>query len=266
MDKHERGQVATSAAEIYENFFVPALFAEWPEHVLHAAQLKPGDSVLDVACGTGVLAREANRQVGSSGTVTGIDINQGMLDVAQGKDPLINWQKGAAEDLPFEDSSFERVISQFGLMFFLDQVQAIREMARVLKAGGRMAVAVWGPLEKTPGYAAVAEMLDELFGPEVAKSIEAPYTLGEPEKLRALFNDAGINPVSIDTITGTARFDSIESWVYTDIKGWTLADIIDDAGYQQLKARAPEKLAPFVINREGAVAFDAPAHIVTVQK
>ncbi len=265
MDEHERGQVAASAAEIYENFFVPALFADWPEHVLNAAEVQPGDKVLDVACGTGVLARAAANRLGSGELVTGIDVNDGMLAVARGKSPGINWQEGQAENLPFEDNTFDGVVSQFSLMFFMDQKQAIREMIRVLKPGGRLAVAVWGPLEKTPGYAAVANILDTLFGPEAARSIEAPYALGDAEQLRSLFVDAGVEAPSIETITGKARFDSIESWIYIDVKGWTLADKIDDAGYERLKAYAPEKLAQFVINDDGAVEFDAPAHIVSVK-
>jgi len=89
MNEHEKGQVAASAAEIYDQFFVPALFADWPEHVLRAANVQAGDSVLDVACGTGVLARKAADLVGPSGSVVGVDINEGMLAAARQKAPDI---------------------------------------------------------------------------------------------------------------------------------------------------------------------------------
>jgi ubiquinone/menaquinone biosynthesis C-methylase UbiE len=263
MNEHERGQVAASAADIYEQFFVPALFVEWPAQVLQAADVKSGHTVLDVACGTGILAREATEIVGPRGSVTGVDINEGMLDVARRKSTNISWKVGPAEALPFETDFFDRVVSQFGLMFFEDPVRAIREMGRVVRPGGKIAVAVWDSLAATPGYAMVAEILAELFGSEAARSIEAPYALGDPQVLTALFAQAGMANVQIQTLTGTARFASIESWIYTDIKGWTLADVIDDEGYERLKQYAPERLSRFV-QADGSVAFDAPAHIVSV--
>ena len=263
MNEHERGQVAATAAEIYEEFFVPALFAEWPQRVLEAAHVQAGDTVLDVACGTGILARTAVNMVGTNGSVVGVDINAGMLAVAKQQAPNISWKVAPAESLPFEAATFDRVISQFGLMFFEDQTKAIAEMRRVLRPRGTLAVAVWDSLEATPGYTVVAEILDELFGPEVARALEVPYSLGDKQKLTSLFAQAGMVDISIQTITGQARFSSIESWIYTDIKGWTLADVIDDEGYEALKRTAPERLSQFV-QGDGVVAFDAPAHIVTV--
>lgn len=262
MNEHQAGQVAATAAEVYDEFFVPALFIDWPAHVLQAAEVQAGHTVLDVACGTGVLARQAAELVGSDGAVTGVDINDGMLAVARQKAPAIVWKKGAAEALPFEDARFDRVVSQFGLMFFQDPVQALREMKRVTRPRGRVAVAVWGSLAATPGYAAVAQILAELFGPEIAQSIEAPYSLGDTAALERLFKEADYADIEIKTVTGTARFASVEAWIYTDIKAWTLADVIDEEGYERLRQYAPQKLARFVTTN-GSVAFDAPAHIVT---
>lgn len=260
MNEHDKGQVAASAAKIYEQFFVPALFAEWPERVLEAAGIQAGNTVLDVACGTGILARKAAVVVGAA-SVVGVDVNEGMLAVAEQKAPEITWKAGPAERLPFDDDSFDRVVSQFGLMFFEDQVQAIQEMGRVVRPNGTIAVAVWDTLAATPGYAAVAQLLDELFGPEAAKSIQAPYSLGDTDILAALFAGAGLDNVAIRTVMGKAQFASIEDWIYTDIKGWTLADMIDDAGYERLRQYAPERLGHFV-QTDGSVAFDAPGHIV----
>ena len=262
MNNHDRGQVVATAAEIYDQFFVPALFAEWPARVLKAAKVQPGDKVLDVACGTGILARTAVSLVGTQGKVVGVDINQDMLAVAKVKAPHLSWETAPAEALPFDNGSFDHVVSQFGFMFFTDQVKAIREMKRVLRPGGNLAIAVWDKLDNTPGYAVVAQILEELFGQEVANSIEAPYNLGDTQKITALFAAAGVENITIQTITGQAKFSSIDSWIYTDIKGWTLADVIDDEGYETLREIAPDRLSPFV-QADGTVAFDAPAHIVT---
>ncbi|MDQ3632948.1 MAG: class I SAM-dependent methyltransferase [Acidobacteriota bacterium] len=143
MKKTKPGQVSTSAAEIYEEFFIPALFQEWATKVADEAKISAGQNVLDVACGTGVLTREVSTKVGLEGSVVGLDINEGMLAVAEKQSPDIKWKKGAAESIHFEDESFDAVVSQFGLMFFTDKHLAIKEMFRVLKSGGRLAIAVW---------------------------------------------------------------------------------------------------------------------------
>jgi SAM-dependent methyltransferase len=265
MDATLEGQVSTSAAEIYEEFFVPALFAEWAPRVAAAAALAPGDRVADVACGTGVLASEAARRVAPGGTVTGLDRNGGMLAVARRRAPDIDWREGRAEALPFETGSQDAVVSQFGLMFFDDRVAALAEMWRVLRPGGRLAVAVWDALERTPGYAAMGALLERLFGPAVADGIRMPYVLGDPDELLGCFARAGIGGAALTTPAGTARFASLDAWIHTDIRGWTLADVIDDAQYARLRAAADDALAGFV-GPDGAVAFAAPAHIVSATK
>lgn len=262
MSDSDRGQVNTSAAEVYEAFFVPALFQEWGNRVAEAAQVQAGQRVLDVACGTGVLARAAAERVGPAGEVVGLDINKGMLAVARQKAPHIEWRHGPAEALPFEDNSFDTVVSQFALMFFEDRRAALKEMARVLRPGGHLAVAVWDSLENTPAYATVTALLKRLFGDEAANALRSPFNLGDTSLLQSLFAEAGIPNATITTIEGTARFDSIEAWVSTDVKGWTLADMIDEAQFQQLLAEAEKVLQPFV-TPDGTVAFSSPAHIVT---
>lgn len=265
MDGIDQGQVSRSAAEVYEEYFVPALFHQWVEPVAAAAGLQPNQRVLDIACGTGVLARGIAERNGRSARVVGLDINEGMLAVARRLAPHIEWQHSPAEALPFPDESFDTVVSQFGLMFFDDRRAAITEMLRVLRPGGRLAVAVWASLDETPGYAAMADLLKRLFGEEVASLIRSPFLLGDERELRTLFAEAGLPSVELDTLPGKARFPSLEGWVFTDIKGWTLADVIDDEQYQLLLAEAHHALRPFV-NGDGSVTFDAPAHIVTFTK
>jgi len=263
MDRVSQGQVNRSAADIYEEFFVPALFREPAQHVVRAAGLRRGQSVLDVGCGTGVVAREAASAVGDAGSVTGLDRNEGMLAVARRLAPHIDWRRGLAEELPFADSSFDRLLSQFALMFFDDRTAALREMRRVLKPGGCILVAVWDSLDRTPGYAAMVRLLHRLFGTPAADALRAPFILGEPHALRATFAAAGLSDAKVRTLDVTARFPSLEAWVHTDVKGWTLADMIDDDQYRTLLDAAQKELAAFECP-DGSVSFNSPAHLVTI--
>lgn len=265
MEATASGQVTRSAADIYEEFFVPALFQDWAVRVSDAAVLKAGDRVLDVACGTGVLAREAATRVRPRGTVAGLDRNEAMLTVARRISGDLDWRLGQAESLPFPDHSFDAVVSQFGLMFFEDRVRAIQEMWRLLGSGGRLAVAVWDALDHAPGYAAMTDLLQRLFGDAIADALRAPYNLGDPSTLLALFGQAGVSGAQIETRDGTAKFPSISEWVHTDVKGWTLANLIDDVQYETLLNAAERDLQTFV-QKDGTVRFRHPAHIVVARK
>src|SRR5262245_45054534 len=116
------------AANAYEALFVPALFGQWARIVVDAARIHPGQRVLDVACGTGILAREICSRLGASARVTAVDPNPGMIAVARQLAPAVECREGVAESLPLPDRSFDVVVSQFGLMFFSDRQQALREM------------------------------------------------------------------------------------------------------------------------------------------
>src|SRR5262249_5729461 len=129
MSDAKTGQVSPEAAQLYERFFVPALFDQWPGQLLDLAGVGVGDEVLDVACGTGVLARAARARVAPTGTVTGLDLNEGMLAVAADAEPGVTWVQGSAESLPMPEDTFDAVFSLFGLMFFAEPRTAVGEMA-----------------------------------------------------------------------------------------------------------------------------------------
>jgi ubiquinone/menaquinone biosynthesis C-methylase UbiE len=188
-----------------------------------------------------------------------------MLAVAKRKSAQIEWKHGRAESLPFDDHSFDVVVSQFGLMFFQDRSAAINEMTRVLIPGGRLAVAVWDKLENSPGFAALVALLERLFGAQTAEALSAPFSLGNLEVLLPLFRKSDLQEVQVTTINGTARFSSINSWVFIETKGWTLGSSIDESQYQHLLKEAERELQTYVIP-DGTVEFRIPAHIVTASK
>ncbi len=256
--------VLVAAATAYDEFFVPALFQNWADHVAEAAQLQPGQRVLDVACGTGVLSHEAAARVGERGSVVGLDANPGMLAVARRRHAGMTWQEGQAEALPFKDASFDAVISQFGLMFFADRVGALREMRRVLRPGGRLAVAVWDCLDHAPAYAAVVALLEQLAGARAADALRAPFVLGNREDLARLFAEAGVEGVRIATRRGQAKFPSARAMVEADLRGWlpAVGVVLSEQQISRVLEDAEQVLTPYV-TPERALAFDISAHIVT---
>ena len=130
MTEHEGWQVSGDAAKVYEKCFVPAIFGRWVSQVADAAKIACGDRVLDVGCGTGVLARAAADRVAAEGQVSGLDLNKGMLAVARRLRPKIDWRQGDATKLPFADESYDVVMSQFSLMYFPDRIAALNELWR----------------------------------------------------------------------------------------------------------------------------------------
>lgn len=256
-----------AAAAAYEDLHVPALFKQWAPLVLEAARIRAGSRVLDVACGTGVLAREAARLTGDSALVSGLDANPGMLAVAEELAPTIDWTEGIAESLPFETGSFDAVVSQFGLMFFLDRVAALSEMNRVLKLGGRVAVAVWDSLENSEAFPIEVELLQNLVGPEAADALRAPFVLGDKARLLSLFEKAGYQSAEIDTIRGTARFPSIRTLVEADLRGWLpVMGVTLTEDQIEMVLREAEQALRVYVTADGTMEFSSCAHIVSAQK
>ncbi len=260
-------QAQVDAATAYEELFVPALFQEWAPRVVAAAYLHPGHRVLDVACGTGVLTREAAACVSPAGSVFGLDPDRGMLTVAASLAAGIKWCQGTAESLPYRDQSFDAVVSQFGLMFFSDRREALREMLRVLVPGGHLAVAVWDSLASTPAYAAEVALLERIAGQRAADTLRAPFALGDWEELAALFAGTGAASVAVTTYHGRARFPSIRSMVEADLRGWlaVMGVALSEKQIQRMLNEAEQAFRPYV-TAEGRVTFDLSAHIVTAMK
>lgn len=253
--------VEAGPAEVYERAFVPALFAQWGSVVVAAAGVAPGARVLDVGCGTGAATVAAAARVGRDGRVVGLDPNPEMLTVARRKQG-IEWIEGRAEKLPFRDAEFDAVVSQFAMMFFDDRVAALQEMQRVLAPDGRMAVAVCGALADSPGYSALAALLDRLFGSDVGDAFRAPFALGDAKAMRTLAADAGLRGTSVVKRVGAVRFPSIADLVATERACvWTLGGLLDEEQFDRLRDAADRELASFAADR--GIAFTMPALILT---
>lgn len=256
-----------AAAKVYEGIHVTAKLRQWTPLMVDAAKIHSGDRVLDVACGTGVLAREALLSVGDGGYVAGLDANPGRLAVAESLAPSIEWHAGVAESLPYDDDSFDAVVCQFGLMFFQDRPAALREMLRVLVPGGRVAVVVWDSLERAGAYPIEVELLERFAGASAAAALRIPFALGDRVKLAGLFRDSGTDSVKIVTHNGTARFPSIRTMVEADLRNWlpSTGVVLGEDVIEAILAEAEEVLGRFRTD-DGMLEFDTPAHIVTGAK
>lgn len=190
-------------AEMYERLLVAPLFKPWAEVLLDRTSLASGDRVLDLACGTGIVARLAKERLGSKSRVVGVDLSAQMLEVGRSIDPGIEWREGNATALPFgETEKFDVLLCQQGLQFFPDKLAAAREMRRVLAPGGRLAVATWRALEEIPFFMA----LDRVAARHLGAVVDHRYGYGDAVALERLLVEAGFQDVGVETIARTIRF------------------------------------------------------------
>ena len=187
-------QLTGTAAELFERYLVPAITAKWAEDLLDRAQPRGGEAILDIACGTGIVARLAAKRMGR-GLVTGLDLNAGMLNVARSaptEGAAIIWIEGSALVLPFPEDSFDLVLCQQGFQFFPDQRKALCEVCRVLKGGGRAALSVYSRIERTPGANAFALALDDVVGRDASRIKRGEHSFTDATQLETLFRELGV--------------------------------------------------------------------------
>jgi ubiquinone/menaquinone biosynthesis C-methylase UbiE len=225
---------------------VGAIFRPWADDILALAELRAGVRVLDVACGTGAVTRVVAERVGGPGRVVGLDLSPGMLAVARASsEPGIEWRAGNAMAMPFPDGSFDRVLCHQGLQFMPDRLAALREMRRVLVAGGRL---VLGVFCSSPGNVALALALAPYLGPQAADMVCEPFAFSDREELRSLVVDAGFRDVVISLAARTARFPSPDDFI-----GYLLASRlagavaqVPDDDREALVESARAALSPYV--------------------
>ena len=221
------------SAETYEQYFVPAIFSPWAERLIDRTTIQDGDHVLDVACGTGIVARLASPLVGETGSVVGVDNDEGMLAVATATAAAeglpIQWKETDATDLPFSEERFDGVLCQQGLPFFEDPVPALAEMRRVVAPDGRVVLNVGRPLEYQPGWDVLAEALSRHIGDEWGTMMHGPFPAWNGADLEQIARDAGFDDVSVTIDVGSVRFPSVEEFINRQAATSPLAEPIGAA-------------------------------------
>lgn len=265
MKKDNTFQLELDGARFYEKYFVPTLFEQWAKVMIDRLNFREGERLLDVACGTGIVARSAlQKSPDSTNNIVGCDLNNGMLKVALEIAPDIKWIEGPAENLPFKNQSFDKVCCQFGIMFFQDKTAALNELLRIKTTNGKAILSIWNRIEDNDGYYDLWKLVEEIGGSECASILHSPFSLGNREKILESINSSRTNKYQIETVNQKVNFPSIDYWIDCDIKASPIASKLSSKQYQDLVSRARTSLNQYVLS-DGKVEFEMSAHFVNIE-
>ncbi len=270
MSSQEQWQLAGIAPESYERYLVPGIFRPWAEDLIEQIALQPGECVLDVACGTGIVARLAAQRVGATGSVTGLDLNPGMIVTARALTSStsvpIMWREGAADALPFAEASFDVVFCQQGLQFFPDRLAALREMHRILTRGGRLVLSVWRALPHNPYVVVLAEAVARHVSPEAGASMRAPCAFGDIEALRTSIREGGFRESRIRIAVRLLRMQRVEEFILGQLAATPLAGAVAALAVSAREALLSDISDALRAYRDDeGVAVPLEAHVVVAQ-
>jgi ubiquinone/menaquinone biosynthesis C-methylase UbiE len=191
-------------AVLYERFLVGPLFQPWAKVLIDRIAPARGERVLDVACGTGIVARTVRARLGPDAAIVGVDLSPAMLAAARQAAADIDWREGTATNLPLGDGErFDVVVCHQGLQFFPDKPAAAREFRRALVEGGRLGVATWRPDAEIPMFRQLRAVAER----HVGAITDQRHGFAEAEALASLLTDAGFSSVRVQTLADTTRFD-----------------------------------------------------------
>ncbi len=265
MSSTDTFQIALETAEAYEAAFVPSLFAHLAPPLIDLAEVTVGDRVLDVACGTGIVARTAADRTGPTGRVVGLDLNEAMLTVARRVRPDLDWRRGDATSLPFPDASFDVALCQSGLMFVRDPAAAVDELARVVGPAGRVAVQVWSSLDRQTAIQPLADAVARHAGPDAVDLISTYFRLGNHEQFTGLFTQAGLRVTDVRTLPATVRAPTVDDYITTEVESTPLIERISDDVYRRIREEARGGLARYC-DESGALALPLEAFLVAARR
>jgi len=232
--------------EMYERWLVGPLFRPWAEMTLAEVGLSPGDRILDIACGTGIVTRLAKERLGDAGTVVGIDISPDMLAVARRVAPGIDWREGNAGALPLNDGEqFDVVVCQQGLQFFSDKPAAVAQMRRALASSGRLAVTTWRPDDEIPFFYELRRIAERHLG----AIADQRHSFGDAGAIEVLLRNAGFREVQIRTVSRTIRFEDGAPL----LRGNTMALVGMSKAGKTLNDQERKRLVEAVVSESAAV-------------
>jgi len=255
-----------SAPAIYQEFLVPGMFAPFAERLVEHGCVRPGSRVLDVACGTGVVSRTAAILAGTGGSVASVDLGEPMLAIARSHPAEenaapIDYAQADAAALPFDADEFDAALCQQGLQFFPDRAVALAEMRRVLKPGGRAAIATWKDIR--PPFSEIADALGRHVSTEAAQMMYSPNALGDGATLAGLMSDAGFSEVAVIDETIECTWASHPEFARGYIAASPIAPVFAAASSHSQQAvcdEVAERLAPHA-TAEGSLRMPMTSNV-----
>lgn len=250
--EHDYAQVC----DLYDRYLGPSLFEPYASDLARrvATECTEG-SVLEMACGTGIVTRQLRAQLRPTVTLTATDINPGMLNYAQRKltgMEGITWRHADIADLPFPDESFHAAVCQFGLMFVPNKDRAFREMRRVLTNDGFIAFSVWDRMEHNPSSSLVHETVAGCFPDNPPQFFNAPFSFAEVDVLRRLLTENGFDQIKIQAIPKECFSSTARSFAIGMIEG---APILAEI---QARGGSPGPIVDAVTQALARIGGDAP--------
>jgi ubiquinone/menaquinone biosynthesis C-methylase UbiE len=228
---------SANPAENYQHYFVPSIGRPVADDLIAVADLRSGQRVLDVACGTGVVTKLAAERVGGTGAVAGLDVNPGMLAVARSQAPPnfpIDWHQANADSMQLPDETFDVVLCQMGLQFVSNKLAALREMRRVLKPGGRVLVNVPGP--KPAMFAVLTDASARYLGPKAASFGALVFSMHDVDELTELMRSAGFREVEVRAQPKSLLLPAPEEFLWQYLYSTPLAEAVAQAGEAKREA------------------------------
>ncbi len=241
-----------SIPENYDRYLGPVFFAPYAQDLVGRLAVGEGATVLEIACGTGIITRMLKDQLPTSVRLVATDLNQAMMDFAQRKftaDETIEWQQADATNLPFADQSFDAVVCQFGLMFVPDKEAAVREARRVLKPGGVFLFNVWDAIEKNEMAHITNQVISSFFDTDPPAFYQIPFGYHDTDLIQSVLKEAGFNDVQMDTVALSGESPSAQEAAQGAVEGNPVAGAILERG--QDKDKIIEAVAGALAERLG---------------
>ncbi len=220
-------QISGNSPAAYERYLVPGFFKPWAETLTAYTSPTSGGEILDVACGTGIVARTVASTLKNGARVIGLDNNREMLNKASELSEKagleIDWQQGHADQLPYENDRFDYVFCQQGMQFFPEPQQVLKEMHRVLKPGGRLALNIMRSIRHNPAFKILSDELEKHVGENAGSMMRAPFPEWDQKKIRNMVEDAGFRDISLHLEIISMRFPSSEEFLRREAASSPLA-------------------------------------------
>ncbi|MBI5590760.1 MAG: class I SAM-dependent methyltransferase [Deltaproteobacteria bacterium] len=273
MVKKSGWPVNGTASEAYERYIVPAWMGEWAQLLVDSARIDIGNKVLDVACGTGVVARKAARLIGADGKVAGLDADKAMLIAAKQfaeKEDIypIEWYHSDAISMPFGKNEYDVVLCQQGLQFFPDRLAALQEMFRVMVPNGRIAISIWRSLDRCPFLAVLADVIGTYLGAHLTTGFHASCSLFDREEIRDMLSSTGFHDNYIRLESRVARYPSLEEFLsgYLSVFPFIVAKIVEMADEERVKMFSEINRSLQVYVDDYGLAAPMESHIIIANK